>query len=165
MVEKYWDSLVTKYHEDGKLRPTVVFILARRFFRETLFLLTQSAKEKEVIWTFPQGGIRNNEPVIKAGRRECGEELGVPREMLKNPVLLLHVEIYKKVHGKEANDFSHGNIYFYVGFYYSGSGQLVLNKKEVKQYDWSTEREALERLSKNRSKKVPSAIAALRQFA
>ena len=101
------------------------------------------ALSNEHLWGFPRGGVEDGEDYITAAKREVLEETG-----LKDFILIKELGVYERYPGHITKDMPGAypmeiHMFLFVTEY---DGKLKPEDEGVKEADWFTYEEALERI-------------------
>ena len=111
-------------------RPVAVAIIADPKGR---VFLVESAKKRHD-WSFPQGGIDENEPVEDALFREIKEEVGIDRVNLVLRGYLGAEDLDALSKRIDKRGFTKGKRYFFFELSWNGKGEVKVDKKELRSY-------------------------------
>ncbi len=160
MTEKI-QSYIEQQLKLKEYRPVAVAILVNN---GNQVLLTKTPVEgAKTPWSFPQGGIDQNEDLEKATARELDEELpGVISEIGDGSIFgFLRREVAAEAGRVDKRGFTKGKAYIFSLLRYQGNNDFQINSSEVAEARWLSFEEAREYLSLARAEKSALLIEAL----
>lgn len=126
------EEMVQEAYAEKDYRPTVVALI--RDIKDRV-LLVRSAFDART-WYFPQGGVGKDEGLITAFYREIFEELRIMAQDIKHVHFRCMTDIEASRDRKNRRGFTKGKRYFTFEAVYRGPEQLLVQPKEVDDYDW-----------------------------
>lgn len=128
-------KIVEEAYKEKKYRPCIVAILVNSKGR---ILLVQS-KKNENDWSFPQGGIDQDEDVAKALHREIEEETGIKKVEISNIQYIDKMVLDAEPGRTDKRQFTKGKLYVFFRVLYTGENFLTLDENELTNYKWVAE--------------------------